>query len=366
VFEKCGKLYIRFYQNTRKVTEFLCVVDGDHYRAKTRKGFQLSPAVDSLRAARMVAVNAAIAPAQETLIPDFWTNVYLKWAESEGLAQSTVLGYQKIWNSHLSAEFAGKTLAGYSTADGYAFLMWLRTEKNLGRHALAHVRNAASGIFTHAVTLGKIAVNPWHGLKQPRTPKPADTHAYSEGEAIAILNAISRPDAKLLFALCAFEGLRPSEAAGLDWSQVGREYLTVKSAVVSGVATGRLKNEGTQRDLLIIEPVKSLLIEWRAKCGGVTAGLLFTGRGGNPINSSSFAKHTIISDVQAAGLTWHGLYAGRRGCATRINELCGINAAFATLGNSYQVTAAKYVKPQQAASDAGLRSVSTGANHAAP
>ena len=57
-------------------------------------------------------------------------------------------------------------------------------------------------------------------MSQPKTPKPEKGHAYSVEESFAILNAIQRTDGTLLFALCAFEGLRPSEAAGLKWEDI--------------------------------------------------------------------------------------------------------------------------------------------------
>jgi integrase len=362
ICERSGQLYLRYYQNDKKTCEFLHAVDADHYIARTRKGQQLSPAVDALRAQRMIAVNSAVMPAEKMLISDFVENRYWKWAEEEPLAQSTITGYKKIYSAHLEAEFAGKTLAQYSTDDAETFLKGLK--KKLGRIALAHVRNCASGIFRVA----KVKPNPWREINQPKTDAPWEGHAYTETESDAILNAITRTDGKLLFALCAYMGLRPSEAAGLTWEKVGDEYIKIRSAVVSGIPTGKLKTDRTKRDLWIVDQVKPLLIEWRAQCGGVTAGLVFTGRNGRPLNSSSFAKHCIIDDVQAAGLTWYGLYAGRHGVGTRVTEHEGIDAAVSVLGNSYQVCADKYVKVQQARSDAGLRSISKSinrGNHAA-
>jgi integrase len=194
-------------------------------------------------------------------------------------------------------------------------------------------------------------------VSQPKTPKPEKGHAYSVEESFAILNAIQRTDGTLLFALCAFEGLRPSEAAGLKWEDIDSadQYIVVTQAVVSGVAGG-LKTEDTRRRLLLIEPVRSLIGAWRKQCGGASTGYLFHGRSGRPLNTNSFAKHVIIPDLRAASVSWHGLYAGRRGVGTRLTDITGeLNAAYATLGNSYEVVAKHYAMPLKKSSDAGLK-----------
>jgi integrase len=193
------------------------------------------------------------------------------------------------------------------------------------------------------VNLNLIDHNIWKDVKSPRLREPEPTHAYSVEEANAILQAIKRTDSKLLFALCAFQGLRPSEAAGLRWEDVRENQLQIRQAVVRGAAGGS-KTKKSQRFLHLIEPTKSLLEAWREKCGKVTEGLLFTGNGGH-LNTSVFAKHTIKPDVEKAKLPFHGLYAARRGCATNLVALTGnVNAAHQVLGNSLAASMAKYTK----------------------
>ena len=161
---KAASYYLRFYVDRLtdgkpervRVAEQLHGVDDLHYITVSRKGKQtLSPELDALRADRMKFVNKGVSKSGSALlITDFWEDFYLPWTKEEGLAASTVLGYKKIWNAHLSAEFEGKTLSEYTTPDAYNFLRGLR--KKLGRHALAYVRTCASGIFAQAINGGQL------------------------------------------------------------------------------------------------------------------------------------------------------------------------------------------------------------------
>ncbi|PYX30449.1 MAG: hypothetical protein DMG80_11975 [Acidobacteria bacterium] len=347
--------WLRYYSdgtngNRNKVTEKL----GD---------LELSRAdVSKLRRIRMKAINDhqrrkhVDERPPEMTIGRFWTEIYLPWVR-EKKRFSTVYGYEKLWKHYCEKEVAPRPLTKYRATDGYQLLE--RLSAKLGRNSLQHVRSLMSGIFTRAVNLGLMPDdrNPWSAVRfqEARAPKPSI--AYSLDQSIAILQALTRIDAALVFSLAAFLGMRPSEISGLSWTDIDLDagQLHVKRAVVRGVA-GETKTEQSQRMLPLIEPVRSLLAAWREQCGGVDAGWMFTSRAGRPLKMESFLKCAIMPAVRDAGLEWHGLYAARRACATNLVALTGnINSAHQVLGNSLQVSMAKYIKPSTAAGHAGLK-----------
>jgi integrase len=300
----------------------------------------------------------------DVTIADFWDQTYLPFVTAKK-RPSTVHGYEQIWGSHLKAHFGARTLAEYRTADGYRYLESLT--KTLGRNSLAHVRSLASGIFTRAVNLGLIDVNPWRGVRMQEARTPEPTVAYTLKETLAIRTALSkRVDADLVFSLAAFLGLRPSEIAGLKWEDIFDDEIHIRQAVVRGIE-GETKTPQSQRTLPLIEPVRSLMNAYREQMEGASVGWLLTGRNGGPVKMSSFLKHRIKPAVEKAKLPWYGLYAARRACATNLVALTGdVNAAYQVLGNSLQVAMKAYIKPSAEAGLAGLKLLEAAATNGKP
>jgi integrase len=296
----------------------------------------------------------------DVTIADFWEQTYLPFVTAKK-RPSTVHGYEQIWGSHLKAHFGKRTLAEYRTADGYKYLESLTT---LGRNSLAHVRSLASGIFTRAVNLGLIDVNPWKGVRMQETKAPEPTVAYTLKETLAIRAALTkRVDADLVFSFAAFLGLRPSEIAGLKWEDISDDEIYIRQAVVRGIE-GDTKTPQSQRTLPLIEPVRSLINAYRKQNEGAMLGRLFTNRDGGPVNMSNFLKLRVKPSVEAAKLPWYGLYAARRACATNLVALTGdINAAHQVLGNSLQVAVKAYIKPTKEAGLAGLKMLEAAATN---
>jgi integrase len=356
IYEAFNAFHVRFYQ-----TE---IIDGQPKRvqrsrklcAKDQKHH--SPACKPVRKLCeefMSTINAQIGtqPDPNRTVVDFWEQTYLPFVQ-EKKRHSTVYGYKKLWVSNLKEHFGTRTLSEYRTADGYKYLESLT--KTLGRNSLQHVRSLASGIFTRAVNLGLIDVNPWSAVRLQESRAPEPTVAYTLEETIAILKALSkRVDAALVFSLAAFLGMRPSEIAGLRWEDVNDEQIKISQAVVRGVA-GDTKTPQSQRTLPLIEPVRSLIGAYREQCAGISEGWLFTSRTGQPVKMESFIKHAIMPAVRKADLPWHGLYAARRACATNLVTLTGnVNAAHMVLGNSLAVAMKAYIKPSAEAGLAGLK-----------
>jgi integrase len=358
VVKRSDGFYIRFYKDgdegvRTKVTERLCdltVVDPKKRNLLARSHLST---INNLH-------HAALRSAARTpvlTVGAFWDSTYLPWVK-KNKRFSTLRGYEYVWKLYVKAELATRPIDSYRTIDASEFLTGLTTRLN-GK-SLSHVRALMSCIFAHAANTKDSNGNPYVDRNPIRDVKvlanqdeSEERAAYTPEETIAIINAIQRTEAKLFFALCAVLGMRPSEAAAVKWENVSDGVLNVREAAPYGVL-GLLKTKKSKRDLIITEPVTSLLATYRESLTTPAQGLLFV-HDGHPINHNSFAKYYIKPYAEKViGDRWEGCYSGRHGAATTLyNQDGDVRAAYQVLGNSLEVVMAKYVKPNAEQGKAG-------------
>ena len=137
---------------------------------------------------------------------------------------------------------------------------------------------------------------------------------------------VDHVDAQLIFALSYFAGLRPGEINALDWTDFDTEFVHVRRAIGRGVvATPKTKK--SIRSVPLITPVRIALELWRAKRGNPASGWVFPNGDGEPINLTKFVERIIEPALEAEGVEFKTLYAGRRGFATILRELTGASVA---------------------------------------
>jgi integrase len=349
IYEASKSFYVRYYTGRLKpnkkpemASHQLCPKTAKFYSRKCREVQMLA---DEFM--QTINVNAGKVPAEDMTVADFWTKTYEPFAR-ENLRHSTVYGYRHIWAQHLETHFGKVTLREYRTHMGSAFLTTL--SKTLGRSTVQHIRSLASGIFAHALNLGLIETNVWHDVKVlGKSRAPEETQHYTLEEAENIISAlVDRPEGQALMALACFCGLRPGELQGLRWSDLDPDYgfVHIRRSIVRGVE-GELKTAGSARSLPLIAPVRMALAAWRRVAGENER--MFPG--------GLTVVATIRPALKAAGVTWKGLYAGRRGAATILTELTGdALAAKELLGHAnLSVTTAKYVKTMPEALLRGMK-----------
>jgi integrase len=329
--------YVRYYGLDRKQkTEFLVIKDDKHH-SKT-----CAP-VKKLFADTMARVNAASAPAQVVTIRGFWESTYLPFVE-QNLRRSTVITYKIIWNKTLKDHFGSNLLVEYRAHQATEFLSSLTSRFN--RTSLTHIRALMSGIFSHAAALGKVEYNPIHAAKVLGKPKASvPTQSYSLDELEAVLAALHADmKAQLVVMLAGLLGLRPSEIAGLDWTDVSftEEALYIRRAVVMG-EVGGTKTKSSVRSIPLIQPVLGLLKMWHEKSGSPSVGWVFPNRTGQAMDIRDFCRTKIKPII---GAKWKGLYSGRRGAASILTKLTGNPmAASLALGHTdMSVTMKNYIK----------------------
>jgi hypothetical protein len=286
---------------------------------------------------------------------------------------STIRGYETVWKLYVQPELETIPMDTYTTVDACDLLDRMVTVKKLNKNSLSHVKSLCSRIFSKACrTKGSgISVNPWREAKESvrvRKAKPrvkGKVHPRGQEETAAMLNALTQPEAKLLFCLLCGVGSAAwgnEETAAVKWENID---LTINMLMVREAAPygelGELKTERSKRDLNIIEPVRNYVKAWHLAMGEPKTGLLFTSNGVDPVNSNSFARYRIAPSAKRVCARWCGLYSGRHGAATRLFALTGDpRAAYQVLiiGNSLEVVMSTCVEPDTVAGKQGLGMVS--------
>lgn len=365
IFESAsGAFHVRYYATeivdgkARRVqrSHLLCYKDNKHYSTTCK-------AVKLLRDDFMRRVNVFQANEQDMRVADFWEQRYLPFVQAN-MKASTVRGYLQIWNQHLKGHFANMTLQSYRTHIGSQFLLSLT--KTQGRRTLNHIRSLASGIFTHAINEGRLESNPWHDVRiLGKVKPPKGTEHYTLEEVEKIISAlVDYVDAQLVVALSFFVGLRPSEIAAARWEDFDTNAVNIRRAVVNGIV-GTCKTVESVATLPLIDQVLVPLQLWRQKCGNPSEGWVFENRNGKPADLKDMVRRVIRPTLQAAGLEWKTLYAGRRGAGTLLIDLTNGNYAAAQelLRHKHMSTTLQFYKRQtESALTNGMKALQAAAN----
>jgi integrase len=312
VWLRGSSFFPRFYdEHGKRKTEFLCEKDDKHYSATC-------PAVKDRAAEKIEKVNRTNArPGEARTVGEFWETEYKPWATAN-LRPSTVEVYESIWNSQLGAELGERRLDGYSPADATRFLTGLAPR--MTRSSLSHVRALMSGIFGMATAVGKCPLNPIRDAKVLAKSKASSpTGAYTVEEVRAAIKALEKDPTAAVFALCAVQALRPSEAIALKVEDVRDRYIHVSRSFTRGKYLGETKTNGSAASVRLIEPTKGLLIK---VIGDRKEGWVFPHadpKKDRPLDFNEVARKRIKPNV----MPWHGLYGGRRGAATKLVDLTG-------------------------------------------
>jgi integrase len=281
-------------------------------------------------------------------IADFWATRFLPRCEEvtpvtglPRLKPSTVRGYRQIWNQHLKKRVADLTLQTYEPEWGTRLLGSLTATQN--KTTPKHIKALGAAIFKRAVKDRKRKMNPWKNVEMPDDAiAPAPTEDYKLDEAQDTVSAlVDHVDAQLVLVLACFLGLGPAEIAGLQWGDIDEDRIHIRRNRVRG-KVGSPKNATRATWVPIIDEVRVPLELWRAKSPDVSGEAWvipdlpnLTNRVIKPHVSGkdnpAKMKTCIRCDVlpKVSGVTWKGLYAGRRGACTMVIEANDGNAGVA-------------------------------------
>ena len=270
-------------------------------------------------------LNEGRADVQGTLtLASFVGDFYMPYVRGN-LKPSTYHGYLKLWRDALAPRVGEIRLRDFRTVDAAKLLAAL-AGKGWGRRSLKHAKFLLSGIFVYAKNLGALdGVNPVRDALLPKkASSPAETHATTPEEALAMLEAlgkaadldvVQRIQAQTAIGLTYFAGLRPGEARGLRWEDYdGRKLRVVRS--VWRTHTTSPKTQAASKPVPVIEPLRELLAELKGLDASPESAPILKGVAGNPLDLNMLAKRVVVPVLRKANLQWHGWYAMRRGIAT--------------------------------------------------
>jgi integrase len=359
VVRRSDGFYIRYYEDRdgvrTKVTERLCDLGTGPAKVNLLRDSRLS----AVNSARHTALQSAT-PAPVVTVGAFWKTTYFPWVQANK-RHSTVSGYESNWKLYVKPELETTPIETFTTVDACKLLDYMVTVKKLNENTLAHIKSLCSGIFAAAIREGIIKINPWREASESVKVRKAKTRiAYTPEETAAVLNALTKPDTKLFFALVAVMGMRPSEVAAVKWEHMDwkKNVYHVCEAAPDGVL-GETKSERSDRYLSVEEPVLSFLKVWHEACGKPSTGLMFANGNGEPVNHKDFARYRIAPEAKKVCPRWCGLYAGRHGAFTTLYNITGdLTAVYQRSGNSLQVLMSTYVKADVSKGDAGNKKLS--------
>jgi integrase len=318
------------------------------WKKKGKWGF--SSAVHDLRRKTMDGLRTEIERAEpsngdapgeraDMRVVDFWEQIYLPYYENPipltGLPRrkpSTVHGYKQIWGQHLKAHFSTMMLKEYEPVLGNRFLRSLTGKQ--GKTTLKHIKAVASSIFSYAVDEEILKLNPWREVNIPQDAIESEaTKHYTLAEAEDIISSlVDHVDCQLVMALSCFLALRPNEIAALRWEDFDTDWVHIRRGVVRGIV-GTPKTLESCAPVPLIDQVRVPLELWRQKCGNPSEGYVFESRNGTPVDLHNLISRVIIPHVEGnrkcvpctvipkkAGVSWKGLYSGRRGAITNVIE----------------------------------------------
>jgi integrase len=221
-----------------------------------------------------------------------------------------------------------KTIAlrDFRTADAARLLEDIHRTHGLGRSTLRHLKSFLSGVFGYAINQGVMdGINPTREARIPKKASaPAETHATSPDEVLAILDALEKAGkqkARAAVALMFFSGLRPGEARGVCWTDYDGKQLFVRQSIWRSFSTAP-KTAESAKPVPVIEPLRSILAELRAADGNPPSGPILRGsKSGCPLNLDNLARRVVRGILRKANIEWHGWYALRRGIATMVHSV---------------------------------------------
>jgi site-specific recombinase XerD len=145
----------------------------------------LKSEIEELRQDYMAKINrTSDVPEAGSTIGEFVEQVYFPAAERR-LADSTVAGYRKAWNTHLKSRMAHKRVRDVRPFDCQQVMDSLDDDhgKRLSHSTFTWLKVSMSAFFAHAVPCGVIDTNPVRSILIPKGRKRGrKTYAYSLAE----------------------------------------------------------------------------------------------------------------------------------------------------------------------------------------
>jgi integrase len=330
IAKKHGAWFWRHYVDGKQKWERVAEIS-DRYRSKG----DVIPLIN--------AREPEVERAKDERIADFVEREFLPWAKANK-KPATYNGYEKLWKAQLESHVGAMLLSEYRPHHASRFLGELAPRMTSA--SLQHIRALLSNIFAHAVSDGRVDVNPIRDAKCRVTPKASrEREHYSAAEMRGILTILTG-QARMAMAL-AFVGMRPAEIIGLRWEDVTHEAIRVERSMWRGHLSDGGKSKRSRRVIPLGPFMTAVLAQYQSERQSLS-GFLLENSIGKPLSTSGLAKlirETIRPALRAHGYNWKTMYAGRHGAITETNRHTGGDTQIAShlYGHTPEVEAKIYV-----------------------
>ena len=173
-------------------------------------------------------------------------------------------------DKHLLPEFGKKEVSAITKADLLSFRSALskvpgQKGQSLSATRINHIMTPLRMILNEAADRFEFS-SPYLNIKSLKVPK-TDVEPFTLDEVVQILSTV-REDFRHYYAVRFFTGLRTAEIDGLQWKYVDfeRRQILIRESWVSG-KLDYTKNDGSQREIDMSEPVYLALAGQREKTG---------------------------------------------------------------------------------------------------
>jgi integrase len=257
-----------------------------------------------LKRAKRLGGAAVVANHRETLAE--FSKIWWGRHAAPNLARHTQESYASALDVHLIPRLGAIRLQALTTE----LISEMRADMaaaGVGEPAIRKVLTVLQSILERAVEWRHLDSNPVRAVRKPgqhrtRVVRPLAPRTI---EAMrAYLRSTDRPLDATLVSVLAYAGLRPGEAIGLRWHDVGERTLLVERSV----AFGQLKSTKTAstRSVRLLGPLRDDLNVWRKQTDRTAeTDLVFPSPDGSPWNTDrarNWRKRAFAEAAEAAGV----------------------------------------------------------------
>jgi len=257
-----------------------------------------------LKRAKRLGATAPVENSRETLCE--FAKVWWNRHAVPNLQRHTLESYASVLDVHIIPRL-GNVRLGALTPELIGELRAELAAAGVGEPTTRKALVVLQGILERAVEWRRLDSNPARGVRKPsqrRTrvvrPLPPQTVEAMRAHLIEVGRQL---DATLV-AVLAYAGLRPGEALGLRWHDIGERTILVERSV----AFGQLKSTKTAstRTVRLLAPLAEDLVGWQAATlRRSPTDLIFPSPDGSPWSrhrASNWREHTFREAASAAGL----------------------------------------------------------------
>jgi len=283
------------------------------------------------------------------------------WAPTYGstLAPRTRRNYARLYDAHV-APTIGSTPLQALTAEQIGRWQSDRLAQGAGPVAVRRSLELLGSILQRAHEAGRIATNPARAVRKARLPRreevrPIAPAAVERMREYLLAGGSGHPhrDAALISVL-AYSGLRPGEALGLKWGDIGDTTLLVQRSIALGEESPT--KTGRTRSVRLLPPLRADLAVWRLASGRPPASaLVFPAQAGGPWGETGYQawrRRAFARAAAAAGVDRAHPYALRHSFASLLlHERRSVVYVAKQLGHGPQLTLNTYAHVVDALDD---------------